>query len=54
MEEPESVHRLEGTTGAEIGGLVIMKKGPSKDSGGHEFKKPSLPPRYVFPTSRTI
>ena len=38
-----SVHRLEGTTGEEKGGLIIRKKGPSTDSEKHEFKRPSLP-----------
>lgn len=42
-EDGESLHRLEGSTGQEKGGLVIMKKkGPSEDSPVHTFKKPSL------------
>lgn len=37
--DDESTSRLEGTTGKEKGGLVIMKKGSSGDQ--HEFKIPS-------------
>ncbi|GFN95991.1 pre-mRNA-splicing factor ATP-dependent RNA helicase prp16-like [Plakobranchus ocellatus] len=36
------IHRLEGSSN-ESGGLVIMKKGPSKGSDSHQFKKPDLP-----------
>ncbi|CAG5128460.1 unnamed protein product [Candidula unifasciata] len=40
----EDIHRLEGTSGNESGGLVIMKKGPSGDDGAsHAFKKPDVP-----------
>lgn len=41
-DDDPSVHRLEGSSGNQPGGLVIMKKGPSKDSEKHDFKKPSL------------
>ena len=34
-----SLHRLEGSTGGEVGGLVIMKKGPAGDDK-HVFKRP--------------
>ncbi|XP_064611896.1 LOW QUALITY PROTEIN: pre-mRNA-splicing factor ATP-dependent RNA helicase PRP16-like [Liolophura sinensis] len=43
MDEDPSVHRLEGSSGSVKGGLVIMKKGPSKDTEQHSFKKPVLP-----------
>ena len=45
MNDPEdepSLHRLEGTSGMEKGGLVIMKKGPSSETDQHQFKKPQL------------
>lgn len=39
----DDIHRLEGSTGGG-GGLVIMKKGPSKSTEApHAFKKPVLP-----------
>ncbi len=44
MDVEASIHRLEGTTGQEQGGLIIRKKGPASDAEKHEFKKPSLPP----------
>ena len=34
-----SLHRLEGSAGNEVGGLVIMKKGPAGEDQ-HVFKKP--------------
>ena len=34
-----SLHRLEGSSEGEVGGLVIMKKGPSGDDK-HVFKRP--------------
>ena len=39
----ESLHRLEGSSGQEAGGLVIMKKGPAKgsDDEKHMFKTPT-------------
>lgn len=43
MDEDSSIHRLEGSSGSEKGGLIIMKKGPSKDTEQHSFKKPDLP-----------
>ena len=38
-----TLHRLEGSTGNEKGGLVIMKKGPAKtdDDEKHVFKAPT-------------
>lgn len=40
-DESDGVFRLEGSSGAQKGGLVIMKKGPASDSNQHEFKQPS-------------
>jgi len=37
----DSVYRLEGTSGEQRGGLVIMKKGQSADVDRHEFKRPA-------------
>ena len=37
------VHRLEGSSGNESGGLVIMKKSLSKGSDFPQFKKPDMP-----------
>lgn len=38
------IHRLEGTSGNESGGLVIMKKGPAQDGdAAHTFKRPEAP-----------
>jgi len=42
----EALYRLEGTTGEQRGGLVIMKKGQSSDVDRHEFKQPA--PRQSF------
>uniref|UniRef100_A0A0B7ADJ4 RNA helicase n=1 Tax=Arion vulgaris TaxID=1028688 RepID=A0A0B7ADJ4_9EUPU len=40
----EDIHRLEGSRGNDSGGLIIMKKGPSKgDETSHTFKKPDVP-----------
>ena len=39
MEIDDNVDRLEGTSGLEVGGLVVKKK-PQVE---HEFKKPDLP-----------
>ena len=40
--DDDGVHRLEGSSGEQSGGLVIMKK--KKQSGeGHAFKKPEAP-----------
>ncbi|BFZ12702.1 hypothetical protein BsWGS_15741 [Bradybaena similaris] len=40
----EDIHRLEGSSGDESGGLIIMKKGPSKgEAASHTFKKPDVP-----------
>lgn len=36
-----SLHRLEGSSGSETGGLVIMRKGSSGDDK-HVFKKPAV------------
>lgn len=37
-----SLHRLEGSSGTERGGLVIMKKGPAESSDEkHVFKTPT-------------
>ena len=45
-EDDASLNCLEGTTGKEKGGLVIMKKGPSENKNQHTFKVPvGLPPR---------
>lgn len=40
----EQIGRLEGTSGQEKGGLIIMKKGPATDVATIEFKKPEIPP----------
>ncbi|XP_050397027.1 pre-mRNA-splicing factor ATP-dependent RNA helicase PRP16 [Patella vulgata] len=40
--DEESVHMLEGTSGKEIGGLVVMKKGPSNNKESFKFTKPSV------------
>jgi len=37
----DAVYRLEGTSGEQRGGLVIMKKGQSADVDRHEFKRPA-------------
>ena len=36
-----SIHRLEGSSGNEKGGLVIMKKGPASETDKHVFKTPA-------------
>ncbi len=41
-EDDPSIHRLEGSSGNQKGGLIIMKKGPSSNSDKHVFKKPSM------------
>ena len=46
-EEEAGVHRLEGSTGTEKGGLVIMKKGPSADADKHVFLAPSQRPSIL-------
>uniref|UniRef100_A0A2C9JIP5 RNA helicase n=1 Tax=Biomphalaria glabrata TaxID=6526 RepID=A0A2C9JIP5_BIOGL len=44
LELDDDIHRLEGTSGKETGGLIIMKKGPSKDGDtAHTFKRPDMP-----------
>lgn len=40
----DKTDRLEGTTGKEKGGLIIMKKGPAAGVEPVEFKKPEIPP----------
>jgi len=40
-DENDAVYRLEGTSGEQRGGLVIMKKGHSADVDRHEFKRPA-------------
>ena len=37
-----SLHRLEGSSGNEVGGLIIMKKGPAGKDDTHVFKKPAV------------
>ena len=37
----DAIYRLEGTSGEQRGGLVIMKKGQSADTARHEFKQPA-------------
>jgi len=39
--DDNAVYRLEGTSGEQRGGLVIMKKGQSADVDRHEFKQPA-------------
>ena len=36
-----SIHRLEGSSGNQKGGLVIMKKGPASSQDKHVFKVPA-------------
>lgn len=43
-----TIHRLEGTTGKEVGGLIIKKKSQAE----HEFKKPELPKRSLLGLDR--
>lgn len=40
----DKTDRLEGTTGKEKGGLIIMKKGPAAGVEPVEFKRPEIPP----------
>lgn len=43
LDDEPTLHRLEGSA-IQKGGLVIMKKGPSKDGEiSHVFRKPDLP-----------
>lgn len=46
FEDDGGIHRLEGTSGQEQGGLVIMKKKPSGEA--HTFKKPDMPKVSLF------
>ena len=39
--DDDGIQRLEGSSGQETGGLIIMKKKPSGES--HTFKKPEMP-----------
>lgn len=39
--EDDTISCLEGTSGNEKGGLIIMKKGPSSDTDKHKFKMPT-------------
>jgi pre-mRNA-splicing factor ATP-dependent RNA helicase DHX38/PRP16 len=41
-QDDDSVYRLEGSSGTQKGGLVIMKKSSATDVAQHEFKKPSI------------
>lgn len=41
-ESDPSLHRLEGSSGNQQGGLIIMKKGPSSETDKHAFKRPSV------------
>ncbi|WAR11542.1 PRP16-like protein, partial [Mya arenaria] len=41
-DDDPALHRLEGLTGNQSGGLIIMKKGPATDVDKFSFKKPSL------------
>jgi len=40
----ESVSRLEGSTGDEVGGLIIKKKSVVE----HEFKRPDIPRKSLL------
>ena len=48
----DDIHRLEGSSGNESGGLVIMKKGPPKGSDAHQFKKPDMPKTSILGLDR--
>ncbi|GFR79064.1 pre-mRNA-splicing factor ATP-dependent RNA helicase PRP16-like [Elysia marginata] len=52
LELDSDIHRLEGSSGNESGGLVIMKKGPSKGSDAHHFKKPEMPRSSILGLDR--
>ncbi|XP_052231826.1 pre-mRNA-splicing factor ATP-dependent RNA helicase PRP16-like isoform X2 [Dreissena polymorpha] len=41
-DDDPSLHRLEGSSVNQMGGLVIMKKGPATETDKFSFKKPSL------------
>ena len=47
-DDDPSLHRIEGSSGTEKGGLIIMKKGPAQDANKHEFRKPSLLGRSAY------
>jgi hypothetical protein len=42
--EEESVDRLEGSSGDEVGGLIIKKKSQVE----HEFKRPDIPRKSLL------
>ena len=46
-EHDVSVHRLEGSSAKEKGGLVIMKKGPSETADKHVFLVPAPKPSIL-------
>ena len=46
FKEPDddpSLHRLEGSSGNEKGGLIIKKKSVADGAGSHTFKVPAIP-----------
>lgn len=47
FDDDGGVHRLEGSSGEEQGGLVIMKKKPDGETP-HTFKKPDMPKVSLF------
>ncbi|CAG7822437.1 unnamed protein product [Allacma fusca] len=47
-DEDPSVHRLEGSSGDEVGGLIIKKKSQVE----HEFKKPEIPKKSLLGLDR--
>lgn len=48
MEYDDSINRLEGTSGTEVGGLIIKKKAQAE----HEFKRPDLPKKSLLGLDR--
>ena len=52
LDEDVACERLEGTTGKEKGGLVIMKKPSAGDSEQHVFKKPQMMGKSILGLDR--
>lgn len=44
MEYDDTINRLEGSSGDEVGGLIIKKKAQAE----HEFKRPDLPRKSLL------
>ena len=39
-DDDPALHRLEGSSGNQVGGLILMKKTPTDSADKHSFKKP--------------